>query len=83
MCLTCAYNRQTVKEKENLFQYSKNKTYLHTQDNRVIKLNEEQIQEIIDNAYYVLCTGVDMSCSIWAIQWKNDYKVQTIDLTKL
>lgn len=81
MCLCCAYHgKQTKKDKEELFKYGRHKCYVHTQDNRLIKLNDKQIQEIINEAYYVLATSVDMSIDIWAIQWDRDYKVKTIKL---
>lgn len=78
MCLICKYRPQSIEDKKKIFQYSKNKTYIRTFDNKIIKLNEEQINEIIENALYVLTTGIDLSCSIWAIQWPNDYIVKTI-----
>lgn len=66
-------------EKKDLFKYSRHKTYLHNLDNTIIQLNDEQIDEIIENAYFVLCTGVDMSCDIWAIQWDREYIVKSFN----
>lgn len=80
MCLVCAHGQMSKEDKEKLFEYSRHKTYLHTQDNQVIKLSDTQIDEIIEHALCVVCTGVDMSCDIWAIQWNNDYKVKSFNL---
>jgi len=81
MCLTCEYKVQTREEKALLFDGSREKTYIHTPDNRVIKLTDAQIDEIIERALYVLCTGVDMSCDIWAIQWATDYKPKMLNFS--
>ena len=82
MCLTCEYDKQTKEEKTLLFDCSRHKTYIHTADNKIVQLNDTQIDEIIEHALFVLCTGVDMSCDIWAIQWPNDYEVQSLKLTR-
>lgn len=81
MCLTCAFGLMSKEKKEKLFQYSRHKTFLHTHDNQTIKLNDAQIDEIIEHALHVVATGVDLSCDIWAIQWDRDYKVQSFKLT--
>jgi hypothetical protein len=79
MCLACArIGANNPEDIKNLFKYSKHKTYIHTFDNKIIKLNNKQINEIIKHALVVIATGVDLSCDIWAIQWPNKYKVLTI-----
>jgi hypothetical protein len=78
MCLTCKYKIQTKEEKALLFDDSRQKTYVHTADNQIIQLNDIQIDEIIESALFVLCTGVDMSCDIWAIQWPREYVVKNV-----
>ena len=57
---------------------SKTGNYLKTFDNKTIELTTEQLNEIIENAYYILTTGVDTMVTIWAIQWDNDYIVKTL-----
>lgn len=57
---------------------SKTGNYLKTFDNKTIELTIEQLNEIIENAYYILTTGVDTQVTIWAIQWDNDYIVKTL-----
>jgi len=74
MCLTCTNIGSQGKEAiKKAFQYSRHKSYIHSHNNRLIRLNDNQIDEIIDNALCIICTGVDLSCDIWAIQWDNDY----------
>ena len=65
---------------ENLKSISGSKTgnYLKTYNNKVIELTIEQLNEIIENAYYILTTSIDTSVTIWAIQWNNDYIVKTL-----
>lgn len=74
MCLVCAFGPMSKEDKEKLFEYSRHKTYVHTYHNKRIQLNDAQIDEIIENALHIVCTGVDLSCDIWAIQWDRDYK---------
>ena len=57
MCLTCAFGLMSKEKKEKLFQYSRHKTFLHTHDNQTIKLNDAQIDEIIEHALHVVATG--------------------------
>ena len=57
---------------------SKTGNYLKTHDNKTIELTIEQLNEIIENAYYILTTGVDTMVTIWAIQWDNGYIVKTL-----
>lgn len=86
MCLSClegaskCISNKSIIGKERLkysFEFSLEKTFLHTFDNKIIHLNKEQIEEIIENAVAMLSTGVDLSLDIWAIQWPNNYKVKT------
>jgi len=81
MCLTCAFQKQTKEEKAKLLGDSY--VVLNTPDNKRINLSTEQIEEIIENALFVLCTGVDCTCDIWAIQWERDYSPKTIKYTIL
>ncbi len=79
MCLACSrIGAQTKTEIKSLFKFSMEKTYIRTYDNKIIHLNESQINEIIDNALVVVATSVDLSCDIWAIQWERDYKVKLL-----
>lgn len=54
------------------------RTYIHTHDNQIIELTKEQKDEIMENALVVICTGIDFSIDVWAIQWDRDYKVKTL-----
>lgn len=91
MCLSCLSNRSNspfTKGKEAIFNAltftSKDKeeikfpVYINTYDNRAIKLTDNQIDEIINNASVILCTRVDFKITIWSIQWPNDYQVKTL-----
>lgn len=68
----------TTEENVKSIPGSKTGNYLKTFDNKTIELNIEQLNEIIENAYYILTTSVDTSVIIWAIQWDNDYIVKTL-----
>lgn len=80
MCLTCLQYKGykcIVIGKEDIkgaLEFNPTKNYLHTYKNELVTINDTQRQEIIDNALALVCTGVDLSCDIWAIQWPNDYK---------
>lgn len=93
MCLTCAKTHPLVDKPflEELFYPKLNDTfrklkhagigesgnYLHTHDNKLINLNYNQINEIIDHALGVIVTGIDLRLDVWAIQWPNDYQPKT------
>jgi hypothetical protein len=53
-------------------------TTIYTYCNNQIILKPKQINEIINNALVVVATSVDLQVIIWAIQWPNDYIVQTL-----
>ena len=79
MCLACTnLGAQTKEQKQNIFEYSRDKSYIFAYNNKRFKLNDAQIDEIIEHALCVISTGVDLSCDIWAIQWPNDYIPKTI-----
>lgn len=75
-----------VKDEETFAQKMKNipgaKTgnILRTFNNKEINLTTAQTEEIVNNALAVIATGIDMSVTIWAIQWPNDYVVKTLNL---
>lgn len=81
MCLSC-YTGRTF-EISNPKEFKKGftvntKVYLHTYDNKTIKLSLKQQKEILKNAVALVLTGVDLSTDIWAIQWENDYIPKTL-----
>ena len=73
-----AESLNTTEENLKSIPGSKTGNYLKTFDNKTIELTIEQLNEIIENAYYILTTGVDTMVTIWAIQWNNDYIVKTL-----
>lgn len=92
MCLACkrevgAHGKEQIEKLFTFPTWAKRTTqkgfgmsgnYLHTHDNKEIELNWAQLGEIINNALVVIATGVDTRVDIWAIQWKNDYKVKNL-----
>ena len=51
-----------------------NHVFLHNPaNNSIIKLTEEDLENIASNALAVIFTGVDNSLDIWAVQWENDF----------
>lgn len=79
MCLMCTdIGVQSKEDILSLFKWSRQKTFIHTFDNKVIQLNNIQIDEIIENALCVIATSVDLSCDIWAIQWPREYIVKSL-----
>ena len=68
----------TTEENVKSIPGSKTGNYLKTFDNKTIELTIEQLNEIIENACYILTTAVDTQVTIWAIQWDNDYIIKTL-----
>lgn len=87
MCLSCekqygAHGKDQIKDllsfttkKDELIYFD---TTIRTFDNKDIKLNKEQLEEIVNHALVVISTGVDLKITIWAIQWPNSYIPKTI-----
>jgi hypothetical protein len=87
MCLACRPDigahgknqiRSILKWKSKDGKWYTFKSRIHTFDNKIIYLNQKQINEIIQHALVVISTGVDLQNDIWAIQWPNDYKPKTL-----
>ena len=80
MCLCCHNKIIPTVGKEAIskaLDFNPTKTSIRTFDNKIIFLNQKQIDEIKENALLIVATGVDLSCDIWAIQWPNHYEVQS------
>lgn len=75
----CAPDPERIVEFKGLLEI--HAVFLHTPENKIIKLTENDIEEITDNALALIVTGTDDWLDIWALQWPNDYIPKIFDKT--